>query len=131
MLAQGKAVTTLPAEDIQRASKFYTDVLGLKKVDLGFAQDENFPSVAFEAGEGSSLFLYQRERTKAEHTALTFIVEDIEATVMGLIAKGVTFEQYDFGEMKTNELGIVDMDGAKSAWLTDPEGNIIAISSLN
>lgn len=131
MLAQGKAVTTLPAEDIQRASKFYADVLGLKKIDLGFAQDENFPNAAFEADEGSSLFLYQRERTKAEHTALTFIVEDIEATVKGLIAKGVTFEQYDFGEMKTNELGIVDMGGGRSAWLTDPEGNIIAITSLN
>ena len=128
MLAQSKAISTLPAEDIQRATKFYTDVLGLKKIDIGFAGDEKFPNAAFEAGEGSTIFIYQRERTIAEHTALTFVVEDLEETVKGLIAKGVRFEQYDFGEMKTNELGIVEMGGGKSAWLTDPEGNIVSLA---
>jgi predicted enzyme related to lactoylglutathione lyase len=130
MLAQTKAISTLPAEDVQRATTFYTEVLGLKKIDLGFAQNENFPNAAFEAGEGSTVFIYQRERTKAEHTALTFIVDNVEETVNGLIAKGVTFEQYDFGEIKTNELGIVDMEGGRSAWLTDPEGNIISIAQV-
>ena len=127
MLGQIKAITTLPAEDIARATKFYTEVLGLKKIELGF-EAAIFPNAPFAAGNGSTILLYQRARTVAEHTALTFLVENVEQVVAGLIEKGITFEQYDFGDTKMNELGIVDMDGAKSAWLTDPEGNIISIT---
>ena len=127
MLGQIKAITTLPAEDIARATKFYTEVLGLKKIELGF-EDEVFPNATFEAGDGSTILLYQRAKIVAEHTALTFLVENVEEVVAGLIEKGITFEQYDFGDIKMNELGIVEMDGAKSAWLTDPEGNIISIT---
>ena len=124
MLGNAKVLATLPAEDIQRAVKFYTEVLGLQ-----VSQSDN-DSALLEAGDGSQIFMYQRARTVAEHTAATFEVPNIEAAVKGLIDKGVTFEQYDFGEIKTNELGIAEIGPTKSAWLTDPEGNILALVSM-
>ena len=121
MLSKAFAMATIPAEDLERAIKFYKNVLGLKQLDAPEG------SATFEAGRGSTIFMYQRARTKAEHTAITFIVDDVEAAFKGLIAKGVKFEQYDMRGIKTNELGIADMEGTKGAWLTDPEGNILGL----
>src|SRR3972149_4029196 len=121
MLSKAVAMATIPAENLQRAAKFYKDVLGLKP---GPGREG---AASFEAGGGSTIFIYERARTKAEHTAITFLVDDVEATVKALIAKGVKFEQYDMPGIKTNELGIADIGGMSAAWLTDPEGNILAI----
>lgn len=123
MLANALAQATVPAEDLDRAVKFYTEVLGLKRLP---AQEE--PVAVFQAGEGSTILMYERPgRTKAEHTAITFTVDDLDAVVDGLIAKGVTFEQYDFDPIKTDERGIADQGTHRVAWLKDPEGNILGI----
>ena len=123
MLANAYAQATVPAEDLRRAIRFYTEVLGLKK------QDAAEPMVAvFEAGRGSSILMYQRPgRTKAEHTAITFTVDDLDAVVDGLIAKGVQLEQYDMGPIKTDARGIADQGSHRIAWVKDPEGNILAM----
>lgn len=124
MLGNFPAAATLPAEDLARALTFYTDILGLKLVN------ESEGGAMLEAGGGSQIFMYQRERTKAEHTAATFFVEDFDAVVDGLIGRGVTFEQYDFGEIKTDERGVAESPEGKAAWLTDPEGNILGIFEM-
>jgi predicted enzyme related to lactoylglutathione lyase len=122
MLNKAIAMASLPAEDIKRAIKFYTEQLGLKKVSEPFEG-----GVIFEAGGGSQVFMYQRARTKAEHTVLNFMVESVESTVKELTAKGVKFEHYDFPGLKTDANGIAVVEGQKAAWFTDPEGNIVAI----
>jgi predicted enzyme related to lactoylglutathione lyase len=122
MLGRARAIATIPAEDLERAIGFYRDKLGLKVVER-----PNEGVVIFEAGAGSRIFVYQRERTKAEHTAITFAVDDVEAVVDGLIERGLVFEQYDFGEAKTDDRGVIEMVGVKLAWLTDPEGNILGL----
>jgi predicted enzyme related to lactoylglutathione lyase len=122
MLAKGFAMATVPAEDLERAIKFYTEKLGLKK---GESREEG--SAIFEGAGGSKIFMYQRGRTKAEHTAITFDVADLEATVKEITAKGVKFEQYHFGPIDTNEMGIAASESSKAAWLTDTEGNILAL----
>jgi catechol-2,3-dioxygenase len=124
MLGNHPVAATLPAEDLARAVKFYTDTLGLKVVNQGEG------GVMLEAGSGTQVFMYQRERTKAEHTAATFFVADLDAVVNGLIARGVTFEQYEMGELKTDARGIAESPEGKAAWLTDPEGNILALFEM-
>lgn len=127
MLANSPAAATIPAVDINRAKDFYANTLGLKLVEM----PGDFEGAAmFEAGNGSMIFIYQREQTKAEHTAISFLVEDIEAVVDGLIAKGVTFEQYDMGEIKTDARGIAEAGPNKAAWLKDTEGNILALNAM-
>jgi predicted enzyme related to lactoylglutathione lyase len=121
MLTNANAVATIPAEDLERAKKFYSETLGLKLAD-----DHQF-GFTLEGGNGTHVFVYQRERTKAEHTAITFYVPDLVKTVTELTAKGVRFEQYNFDPIKTNEMGIAETPGGKAAWLVDPEGNILAV----
>ena len=124
MLSNAEAVTVLPAEDMARAIKFYTEKLGL---EILAPSSDDFTLLS-TAG-GSKILIYPRERTKAEHTVLTFIVENVEEAIKGLIANGVTPEQYDMPGFKTNELGIVEMEGTSSAFIKDPEGNIISIAT--
>ncbi len=124
MLTDAFAMATIPAENLERAIKFYKEVLGLKQLE---SPDT---TATFEAGKGTCIFIYERGRTKAEHTALTFLTTDVKATVKELTARGAKFEQYDTEYIKTDEMGIADMgDGNPIAWLTDPEGNILAIAS--
>jgi predicted enzyme related to lactoylglutathione lyase len=125
MLGSSKLVATIPAVDIKRAEEFYTRVLGLS---VALRPQEGV--LILEAGAGTQIMIYEREATKAEHTAATFEVKDLERVVDDLAAKGVQFEQYDFDDFKTDQRGIAEMEGGKMAWLKDPEGNILALGSF-
>jgi len=124
MLANAFTMATIPAEDLERAVKFYSDVLGLKP-----AESPAEGSALFEAGGGSQIFVYQRGRSTAQHTAIHFVVENLEYTVDELLNRGVTFEQYQNDAFSTDEKGIATMGDSKMAWLTDPEGNILGLLS--
>ena len=125
MLGSSKLVATIPAVEIKRAEEFYTRVLGLS---VALRPQEGV--LILEAGAGTQIMIYEREATKAEHTAATFEVKDLERVVDDLATKGVQFEQYDFDDFKTDQRGIAEMEGAKMAWLKDPEGNILALGSF-
>jgi predicted enzyme related to lactoylglutathione lyase len=123
-LTQATASAVLPVEDYGRAKSFYEEI-GLEVTDVPDAPGTGW----LKAGHDTHVLLYQRERTKAEHTVLGFEVEDIEATVDDLRHHGVKFEEYDMPGLKT-ENGIAHMGPAASAWFTDPEGNIISINQM-
>jgi predicted enzyme related to lactoylglutathione lyase len=124
MLANAFTMATIPAEDLDRAVKFYSDVLGLKPVE---SPAEG--SALFEAGSGAQILIYQRGRSTAQHTAIHFVVENLESAVDGLLNRGVSFEQYQNDEFSTDKKGIATMGGSKMAWLIDPEGNILGLLS--
>jgi hypothetical protein len=44
-----------------------------------------------------------------------------------LTGRGIQFEQYDFGKMKTDKKGIVRGYGPTIAWFKDPAGNILSV----
>jgi catechol 2,3-dioxygenase-like lactoylglutathione lyase family enzyme len=125
MLGSSKVLATIPAVDIQRAEEFYTQVLGLSLVEK---PQEGV--LILEAGAGTQIMIYEREATKAEHTAVTFQVKDLERVVVDLTAKGVRFEQYDSDEFTTDQRGIAQMENAKMAWLKDSEGNVLGLGSF-
>ncbi|OGO67514.1 MAG: hypothetical protein A2Z37_01160 [Chloroflexi bacterium RBG_19FT_COMBO_62_14] len=125
MLASFPVVATMPAVDIQRARRYYSDTLGLKPVQIPVPD-----GALFEAGKGSQIYLYQRGQTKADHTAATFTVENIEQVVDDMTMRGVIFEQYDMGELKTDARGIATFGSSKSAWFKDSEGNILGLVSI-
>lgn len=112
---------TIPAKDLEGTRRFYEDVLGCE-VDR-----ETPGGITYRTGD-SLVDLYPTEFAgTAQHTLGAFMVDDVEAEVARLRAKGVTFEQYDMPGLKTDENGIVDLGGEKAAWFKDPEGNILAI----
>ncbi len=124
MLSNAPISPTLPATDIERAKKFYSEKLGLKE---SAAQEPG--GVTFDCGKGTQLYIYQRGPVKVEHTLASFMVDDLEAEMAELRGRGVVFEEYDFPGLKTVN-GIADMGGFKAAWFKDSEGNILALGQM-
>ncbi len=112
---------TIPAKDLEATRKFYEDILKCEVV-----QESPF-GIRYRSGD--SLFgLYATEFAgTAQHTLGGFVVDDVEAAVADLRAKGVKFEQYDMPGLKTDANGIAEFEGSKGAWFKDPEGNILAL----
>jgi catechol 2,3-dioxygenase-like lactoylglutathione lyase family enzyme len=124
MLADRTAVATIAVKDLAAAKRFYEGVLGLTQV-----ASEGGEAVTYQTGAGK-LFVYRSQFAGTNKaTAATWIVgEDIEKTVKGLKAKGLTFEHYDMPQMK-REGDIHVSGGTRAAWFKDPDGNIHGIVS--
>jgi catechol 2,3-dioxygenase-like lactoylglutathione lyase family enzyme len=111
----------LPVKDIARARRFYEEQLGLPVI--GAQSDGKF----LYRCAGTEIALFPKpEGTKAEHTALSFRVADIAASVKALKARGVRFADYDLPGLKTTEHVCV-LGSEKAAWFEDPEGNILCL----
>lgn len=111
----------LPVRDLDRARHFYEAQLGLEPV--GLKPDGKF---VYRCGGAEIALFPKAEGTKAEHTALSFKVDDIAAAIRDLESRGVTFADYDLPGLKT--VGHVCVLGSeKAAWFQDPEGNILCL----
>jgi catechol 2,3-dioxygenase-like lactoylglutathione lyase family enzyme len=121
MLANAPVTTMLPVIDLDRARHFYEDQLGL--LPLGSAPDGKF---MFICG-GTTLALFPKpEGTKAEHTAVSFEVANIESEIAELESRGVVFEDYDLPGLKT-EAHVCVLGSEKAAWFRDSEGNFLCL----
>ena len=82
----------------------------------------------YECGNGSWVFMYPSAGAGTSKASTAFwSVDDVEAEVAELRARGVTFEEYDAPGFKTTN-SVATGAGAKTAWFKDTEGNILAIS---
>ena len=126
MLTNAPVHPTLPAVDLERAKRFYEEKLGLK-----VTRTDPSPGALLQAGEGTQIYIYQHSATKADHTAASFTVADVEATVKGLKAKGVVFEEVAIPSMGVKTVdGVATMGEMKAAWFKDTEGNILGIVNM-
>lgn len=102
--------------DIERAEKFYREVLGLKPLF-------QFGELAFFDCDGVRLMLEggHDATAKREDFCIYFKVEGIDATVAGLRTRGVYFERepHLIARMPDHELWMV--------FLHDPDGNPLAL----
>jgi catechol 2,3-dioxygenase-like lactoylglutathione lyase family enzyme len=122
MLTKAPVTTMLPVKDLNRAREYYEKKLGLKP--LGARQDGKF---LFAGGDGGTIALFPKpEGTKAEHTAVSFLVKDIAKEIRELKARGVVFEDYDFPGLKT-ENHVCVLGSEKAAWFKDTEGNYLCL----
>jgi catechol 2,3-dioxygenase-like lactoylglutathione lyase family enzyme len=111
----------LPVKDLARARHFYEQALGLEGAEV-----QADGKVAYVCA-GTRLALFPREGgTKAEHTAVSFEVADINAAIGALEARGVRFEDYDFPGLKTHAHVCV-LGAEKAAWFMDTEGNCLCL----
>lgn len=121
MLRTSSVTTMLPVIDMKRAREFYEHKLGLQPG--GLKPDGKF---VYSVG-GSVLALFPKpEGTKADHTAISFEVSDIDASIADLKRAGVMFEDYDFPGLKTVD-HICVLGAEKAAWFKDTEGNYLCI----
>jgi catechol 2,3-dioxygenase-like lactoylglutathione lyase family enzyme len=116
-----QATCILPVKDMARARRFYEQALGFEVV--GHKADGKF---VYRCG-GTEIALFPKpEGTQAQHTALSFRVDDVGAAVALLQSRGVAFADYDLPELKTVEHVCV-LGSEKAAWFEDTEGNVLCL----
>jgi catechol 2,3-dioxygenase-like lactoylglutathione lyase family enzyme len=129
MLSTGRTATRLPAQDLQRARRFYAEKLGLEPVD------ERPGGLLYRSTSGEFALFESTGRPSGEHTQMGWEVDDIEATVAELRRRGVVFEDVDVPGLRTVD-GIAEVAGnypskgavgERAAWFRDSEGNLLGI----
>lgn len=122
MLARYPISVRVAASDLGRARAWYAERLGLTP------ELKEFDGLWYRFAGDTWLFLYQTPAAgTARNTVAGWTVDDLEAVVAELRARGVVFEEYDLGMIKTVD-GIAELGGAKAAWFTDSEGNIFELT---
>ena len=76
------------------------------------------------------LNLYERQHSTPESSVATFLVENLDDVMSDLRNRGISFEEYDIPDLKTNGGVYSDETDFKVAWFKDPDGNIIGIEQL-
>ena len=119
MFANTKAFSGFAVDDVQRARQFYEGTLGIE------TSEENGMLTLRIAGERPTLIYPKPDFAPATYTILNFPVEDVDAAVDALTARGVEMERYDGFEQ--DEKGIARGQGPDIAWFRDPAGNILSV----
>jgi len=122
MLGNKKAVANVAVKDLDVATKFYKNTLGLTPV-----HEEGRELVVFRSGT-SEINVYRSEFAGTNKaTAVTWTVDDVKDEVADLKSKGVTFEHYDMPGM-TRDGDVYVSGDMKVAWFKDPDGNILNVA---
>jgi catechol 2,3-dioxygenase-like lactoylglutathione lyase family enzyme len=123
MFTNAKAFSGFAVDDVAAAREFYGDKLGLE------VSEENGLLTLQIAGDRPTLVYPKEGHTPADYTILNFPVDDIDAAVDELNARGVELERYEgFGQ---DERGIMREQGPPIAWFKDPAGNVLAVIQLD
>lgn len=128
-LGRGRAATRLPAQDLDRARRFYAEKLGLEPVE------ERSAGLRYRVAGGEFALFLSAGAPSGEHTQMGWEVDDIEVAVRELRERGVAFEEYEMPGLTTVD-GIAEIEGnypskggvgERAAWFRDSEGNLIGI----
>jgi catechol 2,3-dioxygenase-like lactoylglutathione lyase family enzyme len=125
MLSSFDPVPVLAVSDVDRARAFYEGVLGF------VPRDDAPEGVAYTCGSGQFLVYPSQFAGTNRATAMGLQVppDAFDAEVADLRARGVTFETFD-AEGLTWDDGVASMPGGRSVWMSDPDGNIIAVETM-
>jgi catechol 2,3-dioxygenase-like lactoylglutathione lyase family enzyme len=120
MLTEAHAV--LPASDLGRARSYYHDKFGFDPAE------EHEGILMYRPADATKFDIYETPNAgTAKNTQMCFSTDDLDAEMARLRDLGVVFEDYDVPGLKT-ENGVAEMDGERTAWFRDSEGNFICIS---
>ena len=120
MLTHSKLQSIIWTSKISEAETFYRDVLGLT------LRGKFDGALVFDVG-GSVLRVSPIPSTApGEHTVMGFGVQDVDAVIVALTARGVVFERFAGFPHAANGT-VLSPDGARVAWFRDPDGNILSV----
>ena len=122
MFRDVKAFSGYSANNVQEATAFYRDILGIN-VKIGIEG-----ILELHIAGSSPVIVYPKPKHEpATFTVLNFPVPDIKKSVTELKSKGVLFESYDMPDFKTDDDNIFRGGGPLIAWFKDPAGNILSV----
>jgi catechol 2,3-dioxygenase-like lactoylglutathione lyase family enzyme len=119
----------LPAQDLDRARRFYSEKLGLEPAD------ERPGGLLYRHSNGEFALYQSTGASPGTFTQMGFEVDDIEATVAEMKRRGVVFEEVDVPGLETVD-GIADIEGnypsknsrgERAGWFRDSEGNMLGV----
>lgn len=123
MLESSQLVGFVATTDLERAGAFYGGSLGLERLD------ETPIACVFNANGTVLRVTVVDELVPAPYTVLGWTVNDIEASVRSLQAKGVTFER--FSGVDQDDLCVWKTPGGdRVAWFKDPDGNLLSLTQM-
>ena len=123
MLGNSAAFSGFTVDDIAAAKAFYVDVLG-----LNVTEDHGMLTLVLASNRRTLVYL-KPGHEPATYTILNFPVDDIDATVDELAARGVEFVRYEGMPQDAKGVlrGLANDRGPDIAWFTDPAGNIFSV----
>ena len=127
-LHAARAITKIPASDLERARRFYREQLGLEAVE------ERQGGLRYVCGSTEFHVFASSGTASGRATQLGFEVDDIDAVVAELRSRGVRFESFDAGGFDVTDQIVTVPDhypskgtGERGAFFYDSEGNLLAI----
>jgi catechol 2,3-dioxygenase-like lactoylglutathione lyase family enzyme len=129
MLKDGRVVTRIPAQDLDRARRFYAEQLGLEP------SEERPGGLLYRCGGGEFALYQSAGASPGTFTQMAWDVDDVERAVAELRRRGVVFEDVDLPGLTTVG-GIAEVSGnypskggkgERAAWFRDSEGNMLGI----
>lgn len=124
MLSASAAFSGFSSNAIEESIPFYRDVLGLEL-------EEAMGGFTLVLAGGGRVFVYPKsDHVPATFTVLNFPVEDIDAAVDELNARGVDTAIYDDPSLGADAKGIARGRagfGPDIAWFRDPAGNVLSV----
>lgn len=130
ILARARVATRLPAQDLDRARRFYSGKLGLEPVD------ERPGGLLYRCGGVEFVLFRSTGASPGTFTQMALTVDDIDTVVPELKRRGVVFEEVDVPGFRTRD-GIAEIEGnypskgargERGAWFRDSEGNMLGIA---
>jgi catechol 2,3-dioxygenase-like lactoylglutathione lyase family enzyme len=125
VIENARAIAVIPVSNLEKGIEFYEGTLGLPLQQRIESLPQNREG-RFKVGKTEFGIYESVGAGQSRATLMAFEVDDIEATAKDMRSRGVTFEEYDLPNLKTED-GIAEMGGEKGAWFKDPDGNILAV----
>jgi len=128
-LSTAHTITKLPAQDLERARAFYRDKLGLEPVE------ERSGGLRYVCGPTEFHLFDSAGAPSGNSTQMAFEVEDLEAALADLRARGVTFAHFEMPGFGADGDTIAAPDnypskgtGELGTFFYDSEGNLIGLA---
>ncbi|MFJ3104360.1 VOC family protein [Streptomyces sp. NPDC086835] len=129
ILDSARVAVRLPAQDLERARRFYSEKLGLEPVD------ERPGGLLYRCGGADFALFRSAGASPGTFTQMALEVDDLRAVMGELKRRGVVFEEVDLPGLKTVD-GIAEVQGnypskgatgELGAWFRDSEGNMLGV----
>jgi catechol 2,3-dioxygenase-like lactoylglutathione lyase family enzyme len=121
-LSDGRVATRIPVQDLARAKAWYSEKLGLDP------EEERPGGARYECAGGGFTLFESEGAASGTHTQMAWEVDDFEATIEELKARGVSFDEFGITEVP-GHYPSKQARGEKAAWFRDSEGNVFGIGS--
>ncbi len=118
MLSNARVAARVPCQDLERARRFYSEVLGLEP-------DDARPGGYLYRFANGEFALFESEGVSpGTFTQMGFEVDDLDAVVASLDAHGI--ERWDVADIE-GHYPSKGYSGERATWFRDSEGNLLGV----